>query len=331
MAPAEGAAAAGSRPAAAAADPAVPAGGPGASGGRQGRGPQPTRSVLNASVGYRQSSSSSSSTFPTIGGSAGTAGLNVPVSWMLTKGRINNVLTVTYNRNSSTSTNLYAYNTNVVGAAGIEGVSSDPFDWGIPGLSFTTVADLRDRTPSRRVDQRIQISNSTMRTLGPSCGQVGRRVPLPAARQPVEQQPARKLRLHRSVHVGAGERPRRPRHRPRPRGFSARIRAAGVGAVRARRLEDAGPRLEPLPSGRLARARQPHAQLRAALRVRLAVLRGEQPPRQPRRELGLHRRRAGRGRRDRRSSPARCRRASSRRIATTLRRGSAWRGGRSRA
>ena len=86
---------------------------------------------------------------------------------MLTKGRFNNVLTVTYNRNSAASTNLYAYNTNVVEAAGIEGVSTDPFDWGIPGLSFTTIADLRDRTPSRRVDQRIQISNSTMRTWGP--------------------------------------------------------------------------------------------------------------------------------------------------------------------
>ena len=165
-------------------------GGPGAF-GRGGRGPQPTRSVLNASVGYRQSSSSSSSTFPTVGGSAGTTGLNVPVSWMLSKGRINNVLTVTYNRNSATSTNLYAYNTNIVGAAGIDGVSSDPFDWGIPSLSFTTVADLRDRTPSRRVDQRIQISNSTMRAVGPACGQVGRRVPVSAAGQPVEQQPAR--------------------------------------------------------------------------------------------------------------------------------------------
>ena len=158
-------------PAAAAAAVGLPLaagrGGPGGPGGRAGRGgPQPTRSVLNASVSYRESSSSSSSTFPTIGGSATAAGWNVPVSWMLTKGRFNNVLTVTYNRNSSTSTNLYAYNTNVVGAAGIDGVSTDPFDWGIPGLSFTTVADLRDRTPSRRVDQRIQISNSTMRTWG---------------------------------------------------------------------------------------------------------------------------------------------------------------------
>jgi outer membrane receptor protein involved in Fe transport len=122
--------------------------------------------VINASVAYRESSSSSSTTFPTVGGSAGTTGWNVPVSWMLTKGRINNVLTVTYNRSSSRSSNLYAYTTDVTGAAGIQGVSTDPFDWGIPGLSFTTIADLRDRTPSRRVDQRIQISNSTMRTWG---------------------------------------------------------------------------------------------------------------------------------------------------------------------
>ena len=148
--------------------PGAGRGGPGGPGGRAGRGgPQPTRSVLNASVSYRESSASSSSTFPTVGGSTTAAGWNVPVSWMLTKGRFNNVLTVTYNRNSAASTNLYAYNTNVVEAAGIEGVSTDPFDWGIPGLSFTTIADLRDRTPSRRVDQRIQISNSTMRTWGP--------------------------------------------------------------------------------------------------------------------------------------------------------------------
>ena len=159
---------------------------------------------------------------------------------MLRRGGCNNLLTVTYNRNSSSSTNLYAYNTNVAGEAGIEGVSTDPFDWGIPGMSFTTIADLRDRTPSRRVDQRIQIGNSTMRTLGSSRGQLGRRVPLSAPRQPVEQQPARQLRLHWSVHVSSRERPRRARHRTRPGGFPARIRAAGVGAVRPRRLADEG-------------------------------------------------------------------------------------------
>jgi hypothetical protein len=135
-------------------------------GGRGRGGPQPTRSVLNASVSYRGSSSSTSSTFPTIGGSSKTTGWNAPVTWMLMKGGYNNTLSFTYNRNSSSSTNLYAYNTNVAGEAGIQGVSTDPFDWGIPGLSFTTIADVRDRTPSRRTDQRFQIGNSTMRVWG---------------------------------------------------------------------------------------------------------------------------------------------------------------------
>ena len=143
----------------------APGGGRGPGGGAQfgrgGRGPLPTRSVLNASLGFRQSSNSASSTFPTIGGASETKGWNLPVSWLLTKGRFINTLNVTYNRNSSSSSNLYAYGTDIVGAAGIEGVSSDPFDWGIPSLSFTTIADVRDRTPSRRVDQRIAIANST--------------------------------------------------------------------------------------------------------------------------------------------------------------------------
>jgi trimeric autotransporter adhesin len=139
-------------------------GGPGAAQfGRAARGPLPTRSVLNASLGFRQSTNAASSTFPTVGGSSETKGWNVPVSWLLTKGRFINTLNVTYNRISSASTNLYAYNDNIVDAAGISGVSSDPFDWGIPSLSFTSVTDLRDRTPSRRVDQRFAISNTTVR------------------------------------------------------------------------------------------------------------------------------------------------------------------------
>jgi trimeric autotransporter adhesin len=147
---------------------ARPAAGQGPGGfGRGGRaGPAHARSVLNVNVGYRQSSSTSSASFPTIGGSSETRGWNVPVSWMFAKGRFNNMLNVTYNRNAASTTNLYAYTTNIAGDAGIDGVSLDPFDWGIPSLSFTTVADLRDRTPSRRVDQRMQISDTATRMFG---------------------------------------------------------------------------------------------------------------------------------------------------------------------
>ena len=217
---------------------------------------------------------------------------------MLTKGRINNVLTVTYNRNSSTSTNLYAYNTNVVGAAGIEGVSSDPFDWGIPGLSFTTIADLRDRTPSRRVDQRIQISNSTMRSWGRHAVRWGgefRYLRLDSLSNSNPRGSFVFTGLYTSALANGRAVP----------GTGLDLADFLLGYAQQASvqygpgdLKHAGPRLEPLPPGRLAHARQRHDQLRVALRVRLAVLRSEQPSRQPRRELRLHRGRARRGRRD---------------------------------
>ena len=43
--------------------------------------------------------------------------------------------------------NQYAYVEDVAGNAGITGVSTDPFDWGVPQLSFSTFTGLRDVTP----------------------------------------------------------------------------------------------------------------------------------------------------------------------------------------
>ncbi|HEX2456711.1 MAG TPA: TonB-dependent receptor [Vicinamibacterales bacterium] len=148
-------------------------GGRGGPGGPGGRGPTRPRSVLNVNVSYHHTSAVQSSTFPTIGGTTTGQAWNVPVSYMYAHGPFNNILNVTYNRNSAESTNLYAFTNNIVGAAGIQGVSTDPFDWGLPSLSFTTIADVRDRIPSRRVDQRFQLSDTMMRTFGKHAVRIG--------------------------------------------------------------------------------------------------------------------------------------------------------------
>ena len=148
-------------------------GGPGGGAGRGGRGPTRPRSVLSVNVSYRHTSAVQSSAFPTIGGTTTGQAWNVPVSYMYAHGRFNNILNVDYDRNSAESTNLYAFANNIVGAAGIQGVSTDPFDWGLPSLSFTTIADFRDRTPSRRVDQRVQLSDTMMRMFGRHAVRVG--------------------------------------------------------------------------------------------------------------------------------------------------------------
>jgi hypothetical protein len=109
---------------------------------------------------YRRSSRDDSPRFPTVGGSSRSSSWDVPVSLSLTKGRLSNQLRLGYNHSRSDGMNLYAFASDVAGDAGIGGVSQDPFDWGAPNLSFSTFADLRDRNPSSRLDERLSFQDS---------------------------------------------------------------------------------------------------------------------------------------------------------------------------
>src|SRR5262249_40398225 len=71
-----------------------------------------------------------------------------------------------YNHNHVSTTNLYSNNIDVAGDAGIEGVSTNPFDFGLPGISFTTFGGLTDPTPRRELDQTYTISDYLVWTHG---------------------------------------------------------------------------------------------------------------------------------------------------------------------
>ncbi|MGH9310947.1 MAG: TonB-dependent receptor domain-containing protein, partial [Vicinamibacterales bacterium] len=62
---------------------------------------------------------------------------------------------VTLSGTRSQSINQYANVEDVAGGAGITGVSSDPFAWGVPDLSFSSLTGVRDLDPSTRSDRRI--------------------------------------------------------------------------------------------------------------------------------------------------------------------------------
>jgi trimeric autotransporter adhesin len=90
----------------------------------------------------------------------------VPVAFTFQKWGLFNTLNLQYNRSHSTSTNLFAYSRDVAGEAGIAGVSDDPFSWGVPTLSFTSISGLRDISPSERTDQTITLSATQMKMRG---------------------------------------------------------------------------------------------------------------------------------------------------------------------
>jgi hypothetical protein len=149
---------------------AVPQGGRGrgggaGAGGRGGRGGgREGVSNLNVTIHYRHADSTNANPFPSLGGESTTNAWDIPVGYAFTKRGLFQSLRFDFNRQHAESTNLYAGSTNVAGNAGLAGVSTDPFDWGAPNLSFSRFASVRDLTPSARTDRTLSVGDTITKT-----------------------------------------------------------------------------------------------------------------------------------------------------------------------
>ena len=123
-------------------------GGPGGM-GRGGR----ARNNINFGLHYQRSNSVSNGAFPTIQGRGSSAAWNVPFGYVRSMGRLTNIFNFTFSRSQFDSTNLYSALQNIAGQLGILGVSQNPFDWGLPSLSFTNFTGVNDLLPRRSANQ----------------------------------------------------------------------------------------------------------------------------------------------------------------------------------
>jgi len=130
-------------------------GGGGRFGGRGGRGRQGTNVILTAQMQYRRTHADDANVFPTLGGTSSGWSLGLPVTLNVQHNRSLHNINVNFSQTHAATVNQYAFNQNIAGNAGIAGVSSDPFDWGLPSLSFANFSTARDLTPSTRTDRRL--------------------------------------------------------------------------------------------------------------------------------------------------------------------------------
>jgi len=130
----------------------------GGGGGRNGR----RQNNINFGLNWSRTSINIVNPFPSLAGGTSTQGLNASAGWVYGKNRATNNLRMTYNHLHVSTTNLYSNTTDVAGpgGAGITGISNDPFDWGLPGISFTSFGGLNDPTPRRELDQTYTISDT---------------------------------------------------------------------------------------------------------------------------------------------------------------------------
>jgi trimeric autotransporter adhesin len=134
-------------------------GGPGGRGAIQ----VPLTVTLNAQVQYRRNSNEQINVFPTLGGRSRGSTFGLPLSFNILHGRMMHTVNVNLSRTTSSSVNQYAWVEDVAGAAGITGVATDPFAWGVPQLSFAGLTAVRDLTPSARSDRRVSLAYSWTR------------------------------------------------------------------------------------------------------------------------------------------------------------------------
>jgi hypothetical protein len=104
--------------------------------------------------------------FATLGGQNEGSSLSTPVSLNISRGRDQHAINVGLSKTSSQTSNQFTGVTDISGAAGIQGISTDPFAWGLPSLSFSSISGLRDTAPSLRSDRRFSTSYTWTRPRG---------------------------------------------------------------------------------------------------------------------------------------------------------------------
>jgi hypothetical protein len=129
---------------------------------------------VNATVNYRRNDGDRLNVFPLLSGQTEGSTLSVPVALTLRYGRSVHTVNTTIGRTASTTSNDLAFTQNVVALAGIGGVSEDPFDWGVPTITFSSgLTGLRDITPSRRSDRTFQLGYGWTRPAGTHTYRIG--------------------------------------------------------------------------------------------------------------------------------------------------------------
>jgi hypothetical protein len=140
---------------------AAPAGGRRGGGGRGA-----PRNNFNFGLHYHGSSANITNPFPSVGGNTNVRSFDVPIGYVRSIGKLTNSLRFDFNRSRTRTQNLYAFNTDITGTLGITGVSQNPFDWGLPALSFSNFAGLQDVNPQLLRNQTYTFSDYVVWTHG---------------------------------------------------------------------------------------------------------------------------------------------------------------------
>jgi len=107
------------------------------------------KNSLNVMYFFNSARSQSVANFPELTSHTSSRGQNLTVSESHTfNSHLVNTLTTNFNRQRTSLLNAFAYQDDIAAQLGITGVSTDPFNWGVPAIGFTNFGGLNDPIPS---------------------------------------------------------------------------------------------------------------------------------------------------------------------------------------
>ncbi len=77
-----------------------------------------------------------------------------------------NSFTLNFNRQRTSTLNAFAYQDDIAAELGITGVSTNPFDWGVPAIGFTNFAGVSDALPSLTRPQTVRANDTLIWSRG---------------------------------------------------------------------------------------------------------------------------------------------------------------------
>ncbi len=122
-----------------------------------------SKDSINAFYFFNSARNQGVSNFPglTTNTSVRSQNLNLSETHTFSPGTIN-ILLFNFNRQRNNLLNAFAFNQDISGELGIQGISTNPMDWGLPITQFTNFTGLNDAIPSLARNQTVRAMDSVI-------------------------------------------------------------------------------------------------------------------------------------------------------------------------
>lgn len=115
---------------------------------------------VNANFNFNHAASDLLNVFPQLGGANQTYQYSLNLGYVIGYHRWTNNANLNFNRTNAQIGNFFTGKTNVAGEVGIQGLGSDPFNFGVPNLVFSQFQGVSEQIPNYTLNQTIAFQDT---------------------------------------------------------------------------------------------------------------------------------------------------------------------------